>query len=144
MVYPKRLLVEFLRLLPAFIPCRPPRGYFSLLKKVQTGECEGRIDSLGHDRPDGDFPLNDISGMTESMFRKHPAFWAKVENASLIGKGLTLVDRHKRVCLESAYGEHFYKNDSSYSTVLLPNPTELKGNWTSIVSHWNPCDQPTN
>lgn len=148
----KRLLVDFpiktllgiFRLLPSSFPFTPPRGTYSLLEQLQKGEVKGEVKSSGEEVPPHEFPFCLRSKMFDAIFAKYPCFWANIQKAHLVGKGLTPINNRKQICIEAAYSGQQHKYDLAFSSLVSPTPTLLRGNWTSIVSHYNPIDQPTN
>lgn len=119
------------------------RGFFSAAEKVRNGaegrmvlECQKLI-------PAGPDSVRALCGMGQNGRQPFPIFWMRQPNARLVGESLALMDSHKRLALESVFGNEYHKVDPSYNYLTLPPPLKLEGPWTSVISkahegyfHW--------
>jgi len=142
----RRVAQEFLvgksRLLPsAMWRLGAPNGLYSELSLLRLGEVAGQVvvESQTVPPPRAD-SLVCQAGLGQDGHQPWPIFWTDHREARLLGPTLVLADDFKRVATESMYGPHA-ERDPSFKTVMLPAPTRLKGNWTSIVSMW--CNRNT-
>jgi hypothetical protein len=108
------------------------------LDLVKTGSRTGRIIHENQSLP----KLPDPSLINVSNLRQYRAdlgavFWMRERHARLVGESLALVNSEKKLLLEGVGGEDFCKNDQANNYLLLPEPIELSGSWTSIVSRWS-------
>jgi hypothetical protein len=134
---------EFARRLFAGSPrFGPPNETFSMYQTLRSGhpKINGRI--VLHDQ--GMPRVDKQSLLVESRLGQHltqpwPIFWSEHSNAQLVGPSLALLE-DKKLCVESVYGEGYWRDDPAGHFMRLAPVTELKGNWTSLLSRWNPID----
>ena len=110
-----------------------PKGTFSLAKQVRSGKIEGGMFFERQDVPDfGPDSLVKRAGLNQDGFQPWPVFWAKVEQARLVGPNSLLLDEKKRACAEAMFGADYSRFDASFNRFNLSRPQLLKGNWTSL------------
>ena len=129
----------FRRLLPARSHFGPPKGWFSLVEKVRTGEVRGRV--LFERQPENApaaTRLRRLALLGQQQQTRWPFFWSHHANARLIGPTLLLQDERRRVAVESAYGPSFVEDDPGYRQFRRPPAVRLNGAWTSVISRWSP------
>jgi len=78
-------------------------------------------------------------GFTQHSRQPWPIFWRKISPARLAGKSLAVLNREKKLMLESVYGKEYGPDDPSYNYLYLPPATHLSGSWTSLISRWVPA-----
>lgn len=118
-----------------------PRGLYSELNLLRRGKVEGQVvvesQAIPPTRADS---LVYRAGLGQAGHQPWPIFWTVHPEARLLGPTLILADESKRGAIESMYGPHA-EGDPSFKEIILPSPTRLRGNWTSIVSLW--CNHDT-
>jgi hypothetical protein len=120
------------------------KGFFSGLKKIETGEVVGRLVIKGQSLPSlPDRSIISICGMNQAGRQPWPVFWVRMSDIRLVGPSLAVMDKKKRLMVESVYGEEFCFQSPSYNYIYLNRPVMLTGTWTSIVGdisrgyyHW--------
>jgi capsular polysaccharide biosynthesis protein len=130
-------LVEIVRRVsPRAARLGPPKGTFSAYQLLRRQEVPGEIllerQEFAPIPPDA---MRIASGLNQHRHQPWPIFWTRNANARLAGPTLVLMDGRKRACLEAMYVEH-HPRDPAFRSMWLPQPVELAGNWTSIVSRW--------
>jgi len=135
---------EFARVLFKDFPhWGPPDRTFSLYHALRWGDpaVQGRIiledQGTPHVRSDS---LVVQCGLHQHLEQPWPIIWTEHHNARLVSNSLALLNDKKELCLEAAYGVKRWRDDPASRILWLPKPTRLKGQWTSIVSNWNPLD----
>lgn len=78
------------------------------------------------------------SGLEQHLEQPWPIFWSEHSNATLVSESLALLLPNKTLCIESAYDQKRWRLDPAGRFLRLPPPTQLSGNWTSIISKWVP------
>lgn len=121
----------------------PPAKTFSAYQALRSGwpELRGRI--ILHDQGVPKVSADSLlarSGLEQHAEQPWPIFWSEHTDARLITQSLALVTPEKTLCVESAYNEKRWRDDTASRYLKLPPPVRLAGNWTSIVSHWTPSD----
>lgn len=137
----------------ALLPTGPrfglPKGFFSDYELLQKKAVNGRIllqsQSLPNIVPGG---VRHACNPTHDVFQPWPIFWTQHDQARLIGSTLVVMDEQNRLCREGAFGaalakghkaprvQHAPENDPAYRSLIRPEATVLKGNWTSLLSRW--------
>jgi hypothetical protein len=141
-IHAKMFLIESVRLfsirLRLGIRLGGPRGFFSAQELLKRGEGKGGELFPGQELPPlrAGTSLIRAMGCNQNGRQPWPVFWLRMKDARLVGTSLAPVDEHKRLLIESVYGEEFCRTDPSYNYLLLPSPVKLKGSWTSIISYW--------
>ena len=112
-------------------------GFFSALRELRSGECEGRIllESQKLTAPSVG-SLIQKADMNQNGLQPWPIFWSRHHQARLVGSSLALMNSSKRLMEESVYGEKFGLQDPSYNYLMLPKAEFLPGAWTSLISFW--------
>lgn len=118
----------------------PPKGSFSILQSWRHENRRPRRvlltdQGVPNVAPDS---LLILSGMQQHTCQPWPIFWSHHPNARLVSPTLALVDERKNLCREAAYGDACLTDDPAWRYWMLPKPVYLQGNWTSLVSRWNP------
>ena len=133
---------EFVRLLFAnSTRFGPPAHTFSVYQELRYHWplINGRI--LTHDqgvpKVTGDSLLV-LSKMNQHAEQPWPILWSEHHQARLITESLAYLRPDKTLCVESVYNCARWRSDTASRYLRLPPPTELKGDWTSIVSLWCP------
>ena len=122
----------------------PPQGTFSALAEVRRGLRPGGIILRSQKMPRFQKSSMTVrSGFHQHLQQPWPVFWSHHQSAHLVSRSLALLDMGKGLMVESAYGR-FFRHDSAWTALYAPPAVHLKGNWTSIVSHWCPISRTRN
>ena len=118
----------------------PPKGSFSIYtSRLSEQRRPSRIvltdQGVPNVPPDS---LLDLCRLKQHVTQPWPVFWSHHREARLVAASLVQLDNQKRICREAAYSDFCVEADPAWRYVRLPNPVSLKGNWTSVVSHWVP------
>ena len=138
---PLRLLNLWRVLAPAGnLRLGPPKGSFSIFQSLLFENRRPRRIVLTDQGAPKTTPrsLLVISGMLHHTCQPWPVFWSQHPNARLVSQSLALLDDKKRLCRESVYGDLCLEDDPAWRYWSLPEPIQLAGNWTSVVSRWTP------
>ena len=112
-------------------------GFFSALRQVRGGECDGRVILESQKLPSlSEDSLIQRAGMNQNGRQPWPVFWSRHPQARLVGSSLALMDSGKRLMEESVYGEEFGVQDPSYNYLMLPKAEFRSGAWTCLISFW--------
>ena len=112
-------------------------GFFSALRQVRGGECDGRVILESQKLPSlSEDSLIQRAGMNQNGRQPWPVFWSRHPKARLVGSSLALMDSGKRLMEESVYGEKFGLQDPAYNYLMLPKAEFRSGAWTSLISFW--------
>jgi hypothetical protein len=132
------LVTEALRFsTSAFVRFGPPAGIFGLIDDLRKNRIEGRILVEAQQVPPPESgSVSERTGWDLQAFYPWPIFWARVPAARLVGPSLALMREDKHIALESLWNEHCYRDDPSFTCLVLPAATKLKGAWTSIVGRY--------
>ena len=125
----------------------PPVASFSLYQVLRTCDpaLRGRVILTDQGVP----KLTPDSMMVQGLFHHHkrqpwPVFWCELKESHLVTQSLAIVQPHKSLAMESAYGLEHMRSDPAFRYFSLPSTQRLAGNWTSIVSRWVPTRGPCN
>lgn len=127
--------------LPSIGSFRPIRGYFSAFDLLRGKKLEGRV--LAERQPIGQCPPG---SMTErANFQQHdhqpwPIFWVRADDARLVGKLQLWRDARDKLCSEAVYNHPDrlrLGEDRWRAQLILQEPEDLPGAWTSLSSKWN-------
>ena len=121
----------------------PPGRTFSLYHALRWGDPAVRGRIILEDQGSPSVRSDSLvvqCGLNQHLEQPWPIVWTEHDNARLVSNSLALLNEEKKLCLESVYGEAYWRDDPASRTLWLPKPTYLKGRWTSIVSNWNPLD----
>src|SRR5436190_6023843 len=139
----RQLSLKGIELVRALAPARSPRlgppvGSYSIYTSVlQDQNRPQRIvltdQGVPPTTPDS---LQVVSKLGQHASQPWPIFWSRHKNARLVSTSLALLDDQKRICRESTYGDHWFRDDPAWNYLWLPKPVSLPGNWTSLVSWW--------
>jgi hypothetical protein len=136
------LFVNLLRVLAPANSFRlgAPKSSFSIYQSVAYQNCRpSRVVLTDQGTPEiMPDSIMVVAGINQHAYQPWPVFWSHHKNARLVSKSLALLDKRKRVCVESIYGHDSLEDDPAWRYVCLPKPVFLAGNWTSIVSRWTP------
>jgi len=115
-----------------------PKGTFSGLVLVQSGQTEGKMVRMSQELP----PLPQQSLIREADMKQNgeqpwPVFWSHLPCCRLVGPSLLPMNGNKEVMIEAAYGQDFFRSDPSYNYLVLPPPVGLQGAWTSVIGRWS-------
>jgi capsular polysaccharide biosynthesis protein len=115
----------------------PPKGFYSDFELLQKKLLRGRVYFGSQPTPlIAPDSLRKVCGYQQDKNQPWPFFWTYHPQARLIGTSLVRLDDRKRLSLEGAFGPIAAAQDPAYRTVFLPRPTQLTGNWTSVVAQW--------
>ncbi len=126
--------------MPAIGAFSPHRGWFSAHDQVVGGLTEGAI--LFPGQTCGVEPQDSITkkcGMGQSGYQPWPAFWARADDALLLGNNGLWRNPRREFCLEANYHSkerHHLREDHVFARCWVNPPEELPGTWTSIASVW--------
>ena len=119
----------------------PPATTYSVYQALRCGwpKLNGRI--VLHDQGAPAVTSGSLlarSGLYQYSDQPWPIFWSEHANATLVTESLAYLMPGKTLCVESAYGQKFWRTDSASRFLTLPPKIKLAENWTSIVSQWTP------
>jgi capsular polysaccharide biosynthesis protein len=126
--------------LPSAGDFHPLRGSFSALDALKQGRLSGEV--VMDRQPIGPIPADSITarcGMSQHDHQPWPVFWARADDARLVGKLLQWRDSTDRICLEGCYhfpGRRRLGEDRLLAQLIVPPAKRLEGAWTSIASNW--------
>ena len=124
-------------ILPAHFDFGPPKGWFSSVAQIRSGNLRGEILVEQQPAPKaGANSLRAIARLSQTRQPGWPIFWSYHHEAELVGRTLLLQNDRRRIAVESASGPLFIEDDKSYRQFRRPAAVQLEGNWTSIVSRW--------
>lgn len=127
--------------LPAVGKFRPLRGGFSAFESLERKHLEGEV--LVRSQQPGPCPhgsMTERSGMRQNDHQPWPVFWAKSDDARLVGNTFDWRDENDRRCSEGVFQHHerhALRNDRLFAQILVPKPISIPGAWTSITSNWS-------
>jgi Glycosyltransferase 61 len=115
----------------------PPIATISLIEEIRHKHVEGRVVVEAQPVPEPT-PGSVLAktGWDLKSFDPWPIIWARIPSARLVGPSLAPMLPNKRVAIESLWNEHCYLSDPSYKYLALPRPTQLAGNWTSLIGRY--------
>jgi hypothetical protein len=118
----------------------PPKGSFSICQSLLHEQRRpGRVVLTDQGAPEvPPDSLLVISNLKQHTSQPWPIFWSRHKNARLVASSLALLDERKCLCRESVYSDMCLEDDPAWRYAVLPEPTLLSGNWTSLVSRWCP------
>jgi hypothetical protein len=126
--------------LPAVGAFSPSRRSFSAIGRLSSGELDGQV--LLHKQPCGEEPENSITrlcGMGQAGYQPWPVFWARSDEALLLGRHGIWRNPQREFCLEAVYyheERHGLRDDHLTARCWVPSPEILPGAWTSLASCW--------
>jgi hypothetical protein len=88
--------------------------------------------------PMGPETLSARCGVRTDIYQPFPIVWTRHKNARLVTRTLGLILPPKTLAIESGYGPRGLWAEPANQYILLPAPTHLKGNYTSVISLWVP------
>jgi capsular polysaccharide biosynthesis protein len=122
-----------------------PKGVFSNFERLANpmNLHNGRIVVTDQGSPNLPSPsIMVLCKRKQHLEQPWPIFWARHDNARLVGPSLAHLDGKKQICLEAAYGPRRVNDDPAYHHFAFGSPVRLAGPWTSIVSRFSSNDQP--
>jgi hypothetical protein len=132
--------MDLLRLMiPSCIRLGLPKDCFEVLPEIRSRQTEGRVilENQGSPAVLKDSVI-ELCQLEQHRSQPWPIFWGQFRNARLTGPSLALINNKKKICLESTYGNKYFRRDPAYNYFVRNSPTRLGGNWTSIISWWVP------
>ncbi|MEX1114483.1 MAG: glycosyltransferase family 61 protein [Akkermansiaceae bacterium] len=135
-----KLSDQLLKHVPSIGSFRPLRGSFSACQQLRADRRTGDI--LFENQSTGPCPPDSITarcGMRQHDHQPWPVFWARTDEARLVGQMLHWRDPLNRLCSEGVFHLHERRRlgeDRLFAQILVPKPKLLPGAWTSIASNW--------
>lgn len=136
--YLNKILVESARFVGCGISIGGPKSTFSGLERLQAGTVPGIVYCTSQELPQ--LPRRSLireADMKQNEQQPWPVFCLHLAHCRLVGPSLLPLDEKKRIMIEAAYGEEFFRSDPSYNYVILPPTIELTGPWTSVIGRWS-------
>lgn len=119
---------------------RPLKGTFSAAERVRNGELAGEI--LMESQEPGPCPpgsITELAGMQQHSHQPWPVFWARSDDARLVGSMQLWRDSHDLLSIEGVFHRPKrlkIRDDRYLAQILVPEPQILPGAWTSLGSNW--------
>jgi capsular polysaccharide biosynthesis protein len=83
--------------------------------------------------------MTELAGMAQQDYQPWPVFWARADDARLVGAMLHWRDPQDLICTEGVFHipqRRRLSEDRFLAQILVPQPVPLPGAWTSIASNW--------
>jgi hypothetical protein len=114
-----------------------PRGFYSGAALINSGFSEGQIVLPSQQVPSfSDESLVKKCRLGQDGFQPWPVFWMRIPEAFLTGRALVPKDRNGNLLAEATFSQIGDRTDPAFQHFSLGHGRLIRGNATSIVSHW--------